>query len=334
MRTRTFKYFKNKRKITRMRKFKGFEKKETWIPSSVLGNTYSLQRWIENELFTNFDYISPTTEQTIEDVVKYFNLNEDVLLIWPSWVGKSSITKEVAKRMKLPYIDLQVTDNLQESDLQSQLSWNEWELENTFSPFLDYWANGGVVELKELNMASVLTFLNNFLDKNGTIIINDTEYKRHPHFHIISTINPFDNRIYQWTKPLNLAVQARFKTVNIDYLEKDEEKKVLLEIAKMFNPKLLENGLEQALEDILNLIVSPIRNKIEELIKTQGEWSDESLKILAHKNITIDILSNWIKTSQSIENIRGHIQKHLKLEQEKLDILPSDIKQIFTIYNS
>jgi hypothetical protein len=37
-----------------------------------------------------------------------------------------------------------------------------------------------------------------------------------------------------------LAVEARFRVINVDYLEKDEEKRVLIEVVKMFNKKLFE----------------------------------------------------------------------------------------------
>jgi MoxR-like ATPase len=309
------------------------EKQETGVPTPVYWKAYPIQRRIENQLFKNFEYIPPTTNKIIEQIIKYIDMWEDVLLIWPSGVGKSSIVKEVAKRKGLPYIDLQITDDLQETDLETQLRWNEGEIENMFSPFLDYWVNWWIVELKELNMASVLTFLNNFLDKNWSIVINGYEYKRHPDFHIIATINPFDNRLYTWTKPLNLAVQARFKVVNIDYLEKEEEKQVLLEVAKMYwKEKLLKEWLENLIEEILNFVVYPIRRKIEELRISQSMWTDEWLKILAEKNITIDILIRWIKTADTIEDIRKYVKEHLYLEEEKKALLPEDIKTIFDLF--
>jgi len=39
-----------------------------------------------------------------------------------------------------------------------------------------------------------------------------------------------------------LAVEARFRVINVDYLDKDEEKKVLIEVVKMFNKKLFEEA--------------------------------------------------------------------------------------------
>jgi intein-encoded DNA endonuclease-like protein len=63
--------------------------------------------------------------------------------------------------------------------------------------FLDFWVNGGIVELKELNMAYMTTFLHNFMDANGQIILNNKVYKRNPNFHIIATVNYPDDRIYK-----------------------------------------------------------------------------------------------------------------------------------------
>jgi hypothetical protein len=55
------------------------------------------------------------------------------------------------------------------------------------------------------------------------------------------------------------------------------------------------------------------------------------LKILAEKNITIDMLIRWIKTSESIEDIREKLKSHLYLPEEKLQLLPEDIRHVFEV---
>ncbi len=304
------------------------EMAETWIVAPVYGRAYPLQRAVEQKLSEAFDIIPGSIEKLLNELKKYLESWEDLLLIWPSGVWKSSVVRELAERLGLPYIDLQITENLQEGDLQTKLAWNEWEIENVFTPFLDYWINGWVVELKELNMAPVLTFLNNFLDENWQIRIGDRVYRRHPNFHLVATMNPFDNRIYPWTKPLNLAVQARFRVVNLTYLDKEEEKEVLINIAKEFKEKLLKEWLEEVIDEILNLVVIPIRNKIKELMKTQTMWTDEALKILAEKNVTIDIMIRWIKTAKSIEDIKNFVRQHFSMDKEKVELLPEDIRVV------
>ncbi len=309
------------------------EKAETGLPSSIYGKAYPLQSMIENrqnDIAKNFEVISQSTQQLLQKLETYLKAWEDLLLIWPSGVGKSALAKELAKRLNLPYISFQITDDAQEKDFSANLEWNEWELEEVFSPFLDYWVNGGVVELKELNMTQVLTFLNNFLDKNWSIVVNGRIYRRNPDFHLIATMNPFDQRLYPGTKPLNLALQARLKVINLDYLEIDEEKQVLLEVAKLYGKEFV-GEFDVFLEEILHLIVYPIRKKIEELRLFQSMWTDEILKILAEKNITIDMLIRWIKTSDSLENINEKLKTHLYLSEEKLQLLPRDIKQVFDI---
>ncbi len=307
------------------------EKYETWIPSPIYWEAYPIQSSIEQKLVENFEATWYTSEKVIEEIYKTILSWEDVLLIWPSWVWKSSYAREIAKKLNLPYIDLQITEWLEETDIQSKLNWNEWELEEIFTPFLDYYVNWWVVELKELNMAYVLTFLNNFLDKNWEIRIQDKIYKRHPNFVIIATWNPVDNRLFFWTKPLNLAVQARFRQINLDYLEINEEKEILLKIAKKFNNKLYENEeFEVILNDLLKIVVFPIRKKINELRLSSSDSTSEQLKILASKNITIDIVSRWIKSSKTIEQFNEQILYHLKLSETDYDLLSSDIKQIFS----
>jgi hypothetical protein len=124
-----------------------------------------------------------------------------------------------------------------------------------------------------------------------------------------------------------LAVKARFSILNIDYLDAEEELNTLLEVAKLFK-KDFEN-LKPILEQILNFVVHPIRNKIEELKNTQDLNTSESLKILAEKNITLDILIRWIKTVNSVDDITKSLKNHMKITEEQLSVLPNDIQTIF-----
>jgi len=309
------------------------ERSETAIPMNVYGTMKSIQSMLFDDLGNKFEVITKTTENTLQNIEKQIRGGRDILLMGPSGVGKSAYAREIAYRLKLPYIDFQISSDIDETTFTSKNEWNEWELENVFTAFLDYFVNGGVVELKEMNMAPVLTFLNNFLDKEWTVTINWHIYRRNPTFHIISTVNPFDNRIFMGTKPLNLAVQSRFFMLNLDYIEDiEEETDLLIEYMKFKNEMCLENiwekEMRQYIWEMLQYLVYPLRAKFKELQKTQVSWTDEELKLLSGKVITVDILQKWLSSIDKLDEIKDKIKWFLSFTEEEKNILSNDIRVI------
>lgn len=312
------------------------EKAETWVPTPIIWKAKPLQSIVE-ETKNNFYVITEKLRKIIDNVYNSLQIGEDVMLVWPSWVGKTSIAKEVAKYMKLPYIDLQITEDFEEKDISSKLWWNEGELENTLTPFLDFYINGWIVELKELNMAIFTTFLHNFMDKNWEITFQWKVYKRNPNFHIIATVNPFDNRIFYGTKPLNLATNARFKVIHIDYLWSEEEINSILKALPLLNEKLSSweeyKKVKKFIEFTMNMIVYPIRGKIEELRKTQTESTSEILQILVKKNLTIDTIIWWLKGIENAEELREKLKMYYTFTEEERKLLEWDesLKSILSL---
>jgi MoxR-like ATPase len=52
-------------------------------------------------------------------------MREDILLMGHSGVGKSTYVQEAAKKLKLPYMSMQITSELEEKDVTSKLQFNE-----------------------------------------------------------------------------------------------------------------------------------------------------------------------------------------------------------------
>lgn len=313
------------------------EKSQTATPESIYGNKKPVSSRVYDILWPSFwEVISPSTKETLWEIETQVQLWNDILLSGPSGVWKSSYAVEIAKKMNLPYISFQIDSNIDEKTFSSNMSFNESEIENSFTPFLDFYINGGVVELKELNMSRELTFLNNYLDKNWSITIDWQTYKRNPNFHIIATINPFDNRLFPGTNAINLATQARFSNINIDYIkEVAEERDLLFTYLQLDNPALIQDLWEETIKnhiwEILNRLVFPIRNKLKELQKSQESGTDEELKILSKKIMTVDICKKILISSENREDLQEKIKQFFSLTQGEQELLSPDIQKIFNL---
>lgn len=316
------------------------EKSQTATPTSVLWKQYPIAYKLEQILDntpTFWEEASPTTQATLDYIERTLKSSSDVLLIWPSGVWKSTYSLDIAKKMNLAYISIQVDSNTNEDDFLWENVFNEWLLEKRKSAFLDYYINWWIVELKELNMNSDMTFLNNFMDKNWTINFDGHTYRRHPDFHIIATINPFDNRIFDWVWPMNLANQARFTNIYINYIKDlNEEKELLFSYTELVNSELIESfddedSFKNFIYGSLENIVHPVRKKVDELKISQESWTDEVLKLLVSKIVTIDIFQKWLKRSKSKDELFNHFKEFYNFSDKEQEILGSDISNIFKI---
>ncbi|PID84058.1 hypothetical protein CSB09_02800 [Candidatus Gracilibacteria bacterium] len=317
----------------------GKETSHTATPENIYGGAKPISSRVYDILGPKFGQekeVSPTTQNTLEEMEQQLLMGNDILLTGPSGVGKTSYTVEVAQKLGLPYISFQIDSNVSEKTFSSHVQFNESEIENTITPFLDYYINGGIVELKELNMSPELTFLNNFLDTTGSITINGNTYRRNPNFHIVATVNPFDNRLFSGTNPLNTALLGRFTNIHIDYIQDiGEERDIILAFAKIHNPTLIQNlgeVLQLYVYEILEKIVFPIRKKVNELKKSQHLGTDEELKILAEKIMTLDIFKKILLSSRSADELMLKIKQFFSLSQEEKTLLGEESQQIFRVF--
>lgn len=300
------------------------EKSETSIPSPIVWTQYDIQSLVLDTIWRKLEHITTTTQNIIVDILNSFYAKRDILLTWESWTWKTSIAKEIAKILGLPYLSIQIPEDFKETDIKTRYHWNEWSVEETIQPFLNYYINGWIVELKEINMAYLSWFLNQYMDSDGTITFNWNQYKRNPNFLIISTRNPVNSIKYPWTKPLNLAFMARFKEIEVPILPKEEQLEIIKYYIDNYN-KDLKNNLDQEqlnflIDDILNICFS-INNKIKELELTQDISTSEELKIYYNITLHIDKLIFLFKSSKNIDDIRKNLKSLLYISDEQSKIL-------------
>jgi MoxR-like ATPase len=189
--------------------------------------------------------------------------------------------------------------------------------------------NGGIIELKEINLASVIAFLNQYTDKEGTITFNGEQYERNPNFMIIGTHNPIDPILYSGTKPMNTATRERFKPISVKYLDEEETLDTLMHITTLTNQELIaqlggEVTLKKLIKEIFTTYILPIRREIEYLSETQEDATSEKLKLYARIHINLDkliyIFKN-MKTSDAVmSQVRGYIMPQLRAPESEFII--------------
>lgn len=275
------------------------EQYEAGVISPVL-ESVDVQDRVYDILWRKINFLTKTTEKLINDIFISISAGYDILLEWLSGVWKTWIVKEIADRKKLPYISLQIDEDFSESDIKWEIKWNEWMIENHLKPFLNMYKYWWIVELKELNYAIISAFLNEYMDKWGAIHFDGKIIERNPNFLIIATVNPANQILFPWTKAINTSSKSRVKEFKVLYLPKDEVKEIALSYLNS-NKKLKEDfpDFEQILDKILSDIIIPILNNIEVLLSTQDASTDEELLRMSKKMMSIDILENYIKTSEN-----------------------------------
>ncbi len=279
------------------------EYSRAWVISPVLPSA-DIQDTVYDILWRNLEFNTKTTRDLIEKITNSIKAWFDILLEWPSWVWKTSISKEIAKNLKLPYISLQIDEDFCENDIKWEIKWNEGMIESHLKPFLNFYKYWGLVELKELNYALISIFLNEYMDRDWTIHFNWEFIKRNPNFSIIATVNPAHQILFPDTKAINTSSKARFMDFFIDYLPEQEVIELSNLYLRNYNPDLELSfpDFENFISNLLWDIIYPIIEKVKNLMKTQDVWTDIELWILAKKIVTVDIIKLLITTSSSKED--------------------------------
>jgi len=294
----------------------GQERVQTATPSPI----YTSSEDIHSRAFDNqgrkLDYVTMSTSNIIEEIKNQDTLGWDVLLTGHSGTWKTSIAKKVADDLGRAYISLQVPEDFSESDINSQYAWNEGVIEKIIQPFLSFYINGGVVEMKELNMAFMSTFLNQYMDKNGTIEYKWYSYQRHPDFLMIATRNPIDPVLYPGTKPMNTATIQRFREIEVPYLPLDETQDLIAHIVSHNNPKLIEalhseEVLRELVKQIFEVYVLPIREQIGWLSLSQNEDTSEELLTMTKVYLNLDKLIHIFSHSSSKEEVLWEVDTYM-----------------------
>jgi MoxR-like ATPase len=160
---------------------------------------------------------------------------KNILLVGPAGCGKTTLAREVANDMKLPFSFIQVSEGMSESHLAGKLVISDdGGMRYQGSDFVRTYENGGVFLLDEIDAgnANTLVFINAALSGNICSVPNRPEKtiaEKHPDFVCIAAANTFGNgadRQYVGRNQLDAATLDRFRigTIYMDYDPKLEER--------------------------------------------------------------------------------------------------------------
>lgn len=166
--------------------------------------------------------LEEVTHEKFEEVLKFVELNEPVMLVGPAGTGKNVICKQIAKILNLEfYFSNAVT---QEYKLTGFIDANGNYQE---TQFYKAFKNGGVFMLDEIDASipEVLIILNAAI-ANRYFDFPNGKIEAHPDFRVIAAGNTFGqgaSYTYVGRNQLDGASLDRFALVNVDYSPKIEE---------------------------------------------------------------------------------------------------------------
>lgn len=169
------------------------------------------------------------------DVLDLADERMNILLYGPTGSGKSHIARQVAQKLRLPFYTQSCSEGMNESVFMGMKlpgDGGKWVYEP--SRFVDFFANGGVFCLDEMDAAdaNLLVYPNSAIS-NGWLSLEldgGRMVKRHPNFILIGTANSAghggDSSYLR--NELDIATLRRFKTgmIHIPYSPVVEEKLV------------------------------------------------------------------------------------------------------------
>jgi hypothetical protein len=159
----------------------------------------------------------------------------NTLLVGPSGVGKTFLAKKVAEALGLRYSALSCSEGMDEGIFQGIVLpiGENGTFEYVASQFVDFYENGGVFLLDELDAAdaNLMTFINAAIGNNYFYLPRrwkNPYIKRHKNFVIIAAANTYGHggdMIYNARNQLDGATLDRFRSglVQMDYSEKVEK---------------------------------------------------------------------------------------------------------------
>lgn len=195
-------------------------------------------------------------KDTLKIVESCSKANLPLLLMWETWVGKTTIVREVAKNKKKTITRINLNGQTWREEILGKYVLDWWATVRQDGPLLQALRTGDWILLDEINAAlpEVLFTLQALIEtkwgKLGDINLVEKDWEiitPHKDCRIFATANPADR--YIWAKDFNVATLSRFVVMDVEKLNVTDE----LALLKDLFPKLDEGYLVKSV-DIWNKI--------------------------------------------------------------------------------
>ena len=269
-------------------------------------------------------------KNTLKIVESCYKSNMPLLLMWETWVGKTTIVREVAKAKKKTITRINLNGQTGREEILGKYVLDKWATVRQDWPMLNALRNGDWILLDEINAAlpEVLFTLQALIEtkdgKLGDINLVEKDWEvitPHKDCRIFATANPADR--YIWAKDFNVATLSRFVVMDVDKLSTIDE----IELLKDMFPKLDEGYIIKCVD---------ISAKINKEYNEENIWYYCSTRDLIH---TLELVSTKISFSLALQTAilnkvqdrteKKDVQKIIsKIEKIKLDLQWADLKDI------
>jgi energy-coupling factor transporter ATP-binding protein EcfA2 len=162
----------------------------------------------------------PTAHNELPKLLSFLQLFSQALIVGPTGSGKSTMAKQAADALKLPYASFSCNQEASKSELVGFANITGYVESN----FLQFYENGGVFLIDEYDAMSpsIAVVLNAAFDRSGQIAVPNRSDKpvafKHPEFYCILAGNTWGSGSieYQGREMQDMAFLDRFKLCRIE----------------------------------------------------------------------------------------------------------------------
>jgi len=271
-----------------------------------------------------------------------FSIQQGVLLIGESGVGKSTLCQDFADKKNVAYVSVNAHRYFSEiGNLQDKIL-VDGKIVEIPGLIAEAFIKGGVVEIREFNFArsSALSFLNGLLEKDKIISIDGVQYRRHPHFMLVLTCNPNSDR-FPGTNDPNEALINRLLEVELGFPEEKDER--FLFISYVYDVLLKNNVFIEDKSVFIQNIGGPLSNlakfvnRLRDILHNESEsgLTDSKINFINSLPLSTHIYMRLLKNNESfiiddMKNNKGeNINKRIyKLLFNMIDVSISKIESV------